>query len=184
MLPDNIVRRLEGGILIGKIELLHRGHEAADLFGRIHTADPVILIGHYAQEFACAGAVIGHGNGGVSGLFVKIQHILKRRIRTEIGIADHKACLVGLDIADHLRLCVRRLRTVDERNAALARQRNGHGIVGYRLHYGRNHGNIDADGRFLHTPPVLDERCAQADIGRNAVLTGITRNEQVFAEGS
>ena len=182
MLPDYIVCDLEAYIVIGIDELFRRGHEILDLCIEAHAADAVILIGYEAEELALIRAVIGDGNGGMPGTLVQREHIRKSCIGGKIRVALYKARLVGFDIAHHPCLIIRGLRNEDEGDAAFPCERSCEGIVGYRLHYGGDHGDIDAESRFLLALPVFDKRSAKTYICRYAFAARITGDEQVFAE--
>ena len=113
--------------------------------------------------------------------FFERDNIGKRPVRSDIGIGGHKARLITLYPAHHFRLFFDGLRTVNERNSALFGKRDGHAVVGNRLHdrgYKRYvHGNC----RFL-AALEFDKRRFQRNIQWNAVGIRISGNEQILAE--
>ena len=184
VLPDDVVGDLQRGIGRRRDELVKRRHEFGNGGIGAHAADAVIAAGDDAQQLAFCGTVLGHGNGGVTGLFLQSKDISQRRVGTDVGIGLDKARLIALDASDHGRLVLDGLRAVDEGDAALRGQGNGHFVVGNRLHDRGYHRDIHGQGALFFALAIFHQRGFEAHIGRNALRRGITGNQQVFAESA
>ncbi|MPM87588.1 hypothetical protein SDC9_134688 [bioreactor metagenome] len=152
VVPDQVVGLLQAGALRGEDQLFHGGHKGRYLLRAVHAADTVIPAGDKAHKPAGAGAVLGHGHGGVARFFLQGQHVGKRAVGPEVGVADHKARLVALYPADHLGLPVNGLGHVDKSHAALPGKGNAHLLPGDGLNHRGNHGDVGGKSRLL--PPA------------------------------
>ena len=182
VVPDDVVGHFQAGALRCGDDLLHRGHKVRHTGRGVHAADPVIPAGDQAQQTAGAGAVLGDGHGGMAGARLQRQHIRQGVRHPEVGVADHKTGLVVFHLPDHGRLGLNGLGNIDKGDAALPGQGNAHLFAGNGLHHSGDHGHVHGQGALL---PFFepDHRRFQGHVGRDTVLRGITRNQQVFAEG-
>ena len=114
--------------------------------------------------------------------FLQGQDIGQRGVRAHVGIADDEALFVAFDARDHRRLVLHGLRAVDERNAALLGERDGHGVVGHRLHDGRYPGDVHGKRAILLPLAVFHQRGLQADGGGDALGRRIAGHQQIFAK--
>ena len=181
MIPDDVVGLLQAGALRRGDELVQRSHEVGHRRFRAHAADAVVPPGDDTEQAAVRRAVISDGDRGMSGLLLQRQNVRQRRVRPDIRVAGDEARLVALDRCNHRRLGRDGLRAVDERDTALARQRDGQLLAGNGLHDGRDHRNIHRDGRFL-TAAVAHERRAQGDSGRDAFARRKAGHQQILIE--
>ena len=164
------------------MSFFHGGHEGGNLHVGRHAAHAVVAARHDAEKLAVRAAVVRDRHGGMARLLLELKDILEGLIRLDVGIAHNKARLVGLRTGDHRRLSLHALRAVDERNAALLGERNGHFVVGNGLHDSRHHRNVHRDGRLLALAELC-QRSLQAHIRRDTLRRGVTRDQQVFVEG-
>ena len=116
-------------------------------------------------------------------LLAQIQHVGQGLVGAQVRVADHEAGLVVLHAGDHGGLLLDGLGAVDERNAALLGQRDCHAVVRNRLHDRGNQRDIRVE-RGILALLILDDGSAQADVRRHALGGGVTRDEQIFAEGA
>ena len=96
------------------------------------------------------------------------QHIRQRHIRRYIGIAYHKTGPIPLHLVNHLSLLLNGLGPVYKGNSAFLCKGNGHPVIRYRLHDGRNHRDIDGYVRF-RSFLIFYQRRLQAHLGRDAL---------------
>ena len=183
VLPDNVVGLAEARTLRRGDELFGGGHELADGRGRIHAADAVVAAGDDAEKLAVAAAVLGDGHGGVTRLLLERKHVIKAVSHAEIRVAEHKARLMILHAAHHLRLLLNGLRDVDKGDTALAGERDTHLLAGHGLHDGGDHGDVHGEGTLL-TTAELDDGGLERDVFGDILGGGIAGNEQVFAKGT
>ena len=181
VVPDDVVGNLQAGVHGRHDHVLARRHEAGHLLVHGHARQAVVAVRHHAHQLAVRRAVLGHGHGGVAVLVLEGHHVGERHLGREVRIARHEAGLVVLHARDHGRLILDALRAVDERQAALGGQRDGHAVVGHGLHDGGHHGDVQRDGRFLATA-VLHERRLQAHILRDTFCRRVTGYQQVLVE--
>ena len=182
MIPDNVVGLLQAGALRGGNHLFRRGHEFRHTGGGIHAADPVVPAGNQPQQLSGAGAILRDGHGGVPRLLFQSQHIRQRIRYPQVGVADHKAGLVILHLPHHGGLRFNGLGHIDEGNAPLPGQSDAHLLAGNRLHHGGHHRHVHGQGALL---PLFEphHRGLQGHVGRDALLRGVARHQQVLAEG-
>ena len=181
VLPDDVVGFLQGRAVGRGDHLLARRHELAHLGLGVHAAHAVVAARDDADQAAVGRAVLGDGDGGVTGLLTQGQNVGQRRIGADVRIALDKARLVALDAGDHRGLVLDRLRAVEERHAALLRQRDGQPVAGHGLHHGRDHRHVERQRR-LFTRAETRQRGAQGDIVRDALARGVAGHEQVLVE--
>ena len=180
-LPDDVVGLGERDGVGGAHKVLGGGHELGDLRGGIHAGDAVIAARHNTEKLALGVAVDGDGHGGVAGLLKKGQDVGQGVVGRQRGVAANKAGLVGLDVANHLSLVLRGLRTVDERHAALSCESNGKLGTRDGLHDGRDHGDVERDARLLAATEAR-QRGTQADPLRRVFGAAVTRHQQILAK--
>ena len=181
MLPDDVVGFLQGRAVGRGDHLLARRHELAHLGLGVHAAHAVVAARDDADQAAVGRAVLGDGDGGVTGLLTQRQNVGQRRIGADVRIALDEARLVALDAGDHRGLILDRLRAIEERHAALLRQRDGQPVAGHGLHHGRDHRHVERERRLL-TRAETRQRGAQGDIVRDAFARGVAGHEQVLVE--
>ena len=182
MVPDDVVGRLQRGAVRSHHQLLARGHEVGHLLVQRHAGEPVVALGHDAEQFAVGAAVVGDGHGGVPVLLLQGHHLLERHVRREVRIGSDEAGLVVLYAGHHGGLVFDGLVAVDERQAALGGERYGHLVVGDGGHDGRHHGHGKGERAVLLALAVLHQRGLQADARRDAVGRRVARNQQVLVE--
>ena len=165
--PNDIVGLFQGDVAAADHHFRNRGHEIPYLVFHVHPADPIVTAGDDPFQMAVLGAVAGHGHGAVAGLFLQGQHISQGAVRAQVGIADHETSLEALDTSYHGSFAFNGLGPVDEGDAPFPGQGNGHIVIRYRLHDGRNQGNIQAHRRFF-TFFEFHQRSLQTHVCRNA----------------
>ena len=183
VLPNDIVRLRKTRRRGSGDQLLERGHEFLDGGLEGHTADAVVAAGHDAEQFAEAGAVVRDRYGVVTLPAHQLQNVGKGAVGSDVGVGHHKARLIIFDTLHHRRLVLHRLRAVNERYAAFARERYGEGVIAHRLHDRRHQRDVERDRGFL-APCELDQRSAQTHVGGDAVLVRVAGDEKIFAESS
>ena len=181
VLPDDVVGFLQGRAVGRGDHLLARRHEFAHRRLGRHAAHAVVAARDDADQAAVSRAVLGDGDGGVAGLLPQGQNVRQCRVGADVRIAAHKARLVALDTGDHRSLVLDRLRAVQERHAALLRQRDGQPVAGHGLHHGRDHRHVQRQGRFLARAKARQRR-AQRDIVRNAFARRVAGHQQILIE--
>ena len=181
VLPDDVVGFLQGRAVGRGDHLLARGHELTHLGLGVHAAHAVVAARDDADQAAVGRAVLGDGDGGVTGLLTQGQNVGQRCIGADVGVAAHEARFVALDAGDHRGLVLDRLRAVEERHAALLRQRDGQPVAGHGLHHGRDHRHVERERRLL-TRAETRQRGAQGDIVRDAFARGVAGHEQILVE--
>ena len=182
VLPDDVVCFLERSGGGRGDELFARRHEFAHLQVRSHAAHAVVAARHYAEEPAVGGSVLGDGDGRIAVALLEREHVGERVVRREVRSRRHKARLVVLHAAHHLGLALDGLGAEDERKAALLGKGDAQRVVRHRLHDGRGHRDIQADGALLLPPAVAHEGRFERDVVRNAVLGRVAGDKQIFAE--
>ncbi len=182
VVPNQVIGLLQAGALRGEDQFFHGSHKGRYLLFAIHAADAVIPAGDKAQKPAGAATIFRHSHGGMTRFFLQGQHVEKRAVGPQVGIADHKARLVTLYAADHLGLPVDGLGHIDKGHAALPRKGNAHLIPGDGLHHGGNHGDIGGKSGLL-SPAEFHKGRYQGHVGGNALRGGVARHQQVLAEG-
>ena len=183
MLPDDVVGLFEGGGVGGGDQLVEGGHEVGDLLRAVHPGDPVVAAGDDAQQLPVGGAVVGDGDGVVAGDRLQVEDVLQGGVGPDVGIGGDIPRLIRLDPGDHSRLVLDRLGAVDKGDAALSGQGDCHLLAGDRLHDCRNQRDVHHQRAFLFPLAVLDDRGAEADVGRDTIGRGKARDQQVFAKG-
>ena len=128
---------------------------------------------------AAGRAVFRDGDGGVAGLLAQGQNVRQRCVGADVRIALDKARLVALDAGDHRGFVLDRLRAVQERHAALLRQRDSQPVAGHGLHHGRDHRHVQRQGRFLARAKARQRR-AQRNVVRNALARGVAGHQQIL----
>ena len=181
VLPDDVVGFLQGRAIGRGDHLLARRHEFAHRRLGRHAAHAVVAARDDADEAAVSRAVLGDGDGGVAGLLPQGQNVRQCRVGADVRIAAHKARLVALDTGDHRSLVLNRLRAVQERHAALLRQRDGQPVAGHGLHHGRDHRHVQRQGRFLARAKARQRR-AQGDIVRDTFARRVAGHQQILIE--
>ena len=183
MLPDDVVRFLEGDAQTTNLELREGGHEV--LHQRIlwGGADAVVTAGDHSEETTVRRAVFCDPNGRVSRLGTQCEDIAEGGVGANVRVAGDEAGLELLDTAYHLRLLCDGLRAVDEGKTSIASQLNGERVVGDRLHDGRDEGDIEADTCLLPTREA-DERSSQGNVLWGALTCGEPRDKEVLPEGA
>ena len=149
MLPDDVVRAFQGRISRGSHHLVDGGHELGDLGVHVHAGHAVVTGSDDAQQVAVRGAVVRDGDGGEAVLRLQIQHVLQGLIRGQVGCRRHEAGLIALDPRDHCGFILHGLRSVNERDAALFRQRDRHAVVGDGLHDRADQRDVERDRRLF-----------------------------------
>jgi len=182
VLPDDVVGNLERGAIGSRDELGERGHELLDLAVEVIAGETVVPGGDDATEPAVGRPVLGDGHRGVAGALAQLDDVAKGHLGRERRIGDHEAGLVRLDLAHHVRLVLDGLGAVDEREATLLREGDGHARTGDRLHDGRDHRDVEGDRRLLAAPET-HERRAKGDVGGNVLRRAVPRNKKVLGKG-
>ena len=182
VLPDDVVGFLERGGRGSGDKLFARRHELAHLQISAHAAHAVIAARHDAEELAVGRCILSDRNGGKAVFLLEREHVRKRVLRRQVGGGGYKARLAALHAAHHLRLALDGLRAEDERKAALLGKGDGQRVVRHRLHNGRDHRDIQADGALLLPLAVAHKGGFERDVVGNAVLGRVAGDEQIFAE--
>ena len=181
LVPNDVVRLLEGDVLVAHDELLARSHERSDLGRRIIAARTVVAAGHDAEQLAVRRAVLGDGHGGVAGLLLEIHDLLHRHFGREGGVGNHEPGLVVLHGLDHRGFLLGRLRTVDEGHAALSSERDAHLLARNGLHDGGNHRDVKRD-RGLLAALEAHEWGLERYVCGNALGRRVSGHQQVLRE--
>ena len=168
VVPDDVVSGLEARIGRRHDHALARGHEVDDLLGGVHAGDAVIATRYDAEQLAVGRTVVSDGHRGMAVLFLEGKYVGERRRGSKVRIARHETGFVILDASDHGRLALDGLRAVDEREAALGGERDGHAVIGHGLHDGRHHRDVERDRR-LFALLVLHEGSLQTHLCGNAL---------------
>ena len=114
VLPDQIVCLPERGRGRRGNESFTRRHEVAHLCIHAHPADPVVAARDDAEKLAVRLRVLRNGDRREAVFLLERKYIGQRMLRCQVRRADHKARLVALDPAHHLRLAFDGLRAVNE----------------------------------------------------------------------
>ena len=182
MLPDDVVCFLQRRLRWRGDELFQRRHERADLLAAFHAGDAVVAARNDAEQAAVRRAVVRDGDGRIAVLRLERQNVRQCAVRRQVGRRDDKSRLVVLDAGDHRGLRFDGLRTINKRQPAFLRQRDGQLIIGNGLHDRRHHGDIQRNGRLL-TLAEARQRRAERNIGRDTVLRRVAGDQQILAEG-
>ena len=182
LVPDDVVgHRERRRVRIGIDELVKRRHEVASLFVEAHAREAIVAARDDADEFAGRRAVFRDSHRGMARLFEQFEDFAERRLWRDVRIARDEAGLVVLDARDHGSLFLDGLGAIDEGDAALFRERDGHGVVRNGLHDGGNHRDVHGNLR-LFALLELHEWRLQRDVRRNALVRGIARDEEILAK--
>ena len=182
VVPDYIVCFLERGVFGRGDELFARSHEFRYTKLRRHTRNTVIASGNDAEQMTVAASVVCYRNSAVTVAFDKRKHVSQSVLRSKVGIAYHKACLVAFYARDHGSLIGYALRPVNKRKTALACKSYCHFVVRNRLHYSGDERYVEIYRRAF-AAAEFDERSSERNIFGYAVGRGVARYEQIFAEG-
>lgn len=181
VVPDDVVGLLQRRVLGADDHVGDGGHEFLHLRVGIHAAHAVVAARHDAFQFAVHRAIAGHGDRGMARLGFQGQDVFQGAVRGDVGIARHEAGAVAFYVADHLGFVFDGLGAVDEGAAAFAGQCDSHRIIGYGLHDGRYHRDIQGQCRgfaLLET----HQRRLQRDVVGDALGRGIAGHQQVFTK--
>ena len=169
VIPQHVVRFGQRDAVAGEDQLFQRGHEFLDLGVHGHAGHAVVAAGDQADDLAFARAVFRDRCRGVTRAFLQAEQVRQRRFGRDVRVAGYETGFRRLDAGDHGRFVLHALRTVDEGDAALLRQRHRQLIAGNGLHDGGHHGDIHGDGGLFALPELGDGRL-QADVRGNAAL--------------
>ena len=181
LVPDEVVRILEGDVLIAHDELGAGRHELGDLLGVVVTAGAVIAARHDAEQLAARRAVVGHGHGGVARLVLEGDDLLHGHVGREGGIGLDETRLVVLDRFDHGGLGLGGLGAVDEGDAALGGKGDAHVDTGNGLHDGGDHRDVEGDLGLL-TALEARQRGLERHVVGDALRGRVARDQQVLRE--
>ena len=168
LVPDEVVRILEGDVLVAHDELGAGRHELGDLLGVVVAAGAIIAARHDAEQLAARRAVVGDGHRGVAGLLLEGDDLLHRHVGGEGGVGLDETRLVVLDRFDHGGLGLGGLRAVDEGDAALGGKGDAHVNAGNGLHDGGDHRDVESDLGLL-TALEARQRGLEGNIIGNAL---------------
>ena len=131
VVPNDVVCFGKGEAVFSFDELVNRGHEVLDLFRSVHAADSVVTAGYDADHLAGRGAVFGDGDGGMTCLCLEGEDVSKSVFRRKVGVARNKSCFLSFNSGNHGCFIFRGLGSIDERNAAVSCEFNGHFFTRY-----------------------------------------------------
>ena len=131
VVPNDVVCFGKGDAVFSFDELVNRGHEVLDLFRSVHAADSVVTAGYDADHLAGRGAVFGDGDGGMTCLCLEGEDVSKSVFRRKVGVARNKSCFLSFNSGNHGCFIFRGLGSIDERNAAVSCEFNGHFFTRY-----------------------------------------------------
>ena len=119
IVPDKVICLFKGGILSCGNKLISWGHKLRYQLRAIIARRTIVTRGNNTYELTARSAVISDRHGGVTSLLFKIKHVTKGHLWSKGGVRNNKACLVALNLTNHLSLILSGLRTINKGNAAL-----------------------------------------------------------------
>ena len=166
IIPDNIIGFGKCDAEPGSDQLFKRRHKIGNLLAAVHTAHTVITARYDPHQFPVRCTVLCNRHRGMPRLFLQRKDIRQRIHRSQIGIAEYEPRFLRLHTSHHRRFVLRRLRTVNKRNAAVTRQFYRQPLTGNRLHDGGHHGNRQLNSGLLSFFE-LHQRRLKRNIRRN-----------------
>ena len=124
IVPDKIISHFEGGILSCGNKLISWSHKLRNKLRAIIARRTIVTRGNNTYELTARSAVICDRHGGVTSLLFKVKYLTKGHLWSKSGVRNNKACLVALNLANHLSLIFSGLRAINKGNAALLGQSN------------------------------------------------------------
>ena len=124
VVPDKVICHFEGGILSCGNKLISWSHKLRYQLRAIIARRAIVTRGNNAHELTARSAVICDRHSGVTSLLFKIKHVTKGHLWSKGGVRNNKACLVALNLTNHLSFIFSRLRAINKGNAALLSQGN------------------------------------------------------------
>ena len=94
VVPDNVVCFRKRDAVMPVYHLVERCHEFRYRSIETHARDAVVLAGDDSKQLAGCRAVFSDGDGRMAFCRLEIEHILKRGVRLQVGVARYEAGLV------------------------------------------------------------------------------------------